>query len=164
MFLYKDHIICNICSNETCNFKKCIKCKNANVCDDCIINLCEQGNCMRCPFCRQTEWRSVEVSKHKVAPHDVKMNVTIKNKEVKYDLCVIFLNVSFYIVASWLFGFLTILLICPFILHFDYVIIWVPLLIGIFELSIGIFCCLGKAFNINLCEKEENNCKLLRIF
>jgi hypothetical protein len=129
-----------------------------------MLSLCEYGKCSRCPVCRQTEWRKKQICKSKIVPENVNVEVVIEEKikdvEFKYIYCFL-ANIIMYIVASWLFGCLTILLFLPTVLNIDYVILWLPILVGLIEISFCFYCCVTRVCNLDI--REDSTFNLLNL-
>ena len=154
-------------------------CKNACVCSDCMLSLCEHGKCSKCPLCRQEEWREEKIKKTLIIPSSIKVNINISsniNSETSercendgdknfgmycYISLMIIRNVCTYLLFSWLCGLMTILLLHPFDSNASLaLIIFLPLILGIFEITFCIYCCCAKTCEV----QTESNIYCCRIF
>ena len=71
---------CCVCLQTKFKVTKCKKCKKVAVCNDCIISMCEQGICNKCPVCRQEDWRrKSKTNQSKIVP-DGHFSVIIQNE------------------------------------------------------------------------------------
>ena len=50
---------------------KCKLCTSAVVCYDCTLQLCENGQCDKCPICRQENWKKIKTSKTKICIKEI---------------------------------------------------------------------------------------------
>jgi len=171
---------CCICQEMKKNFTKCIKCKNAHVCSDCMLSLCEHGQCSKCPLCRQLEWRKNTLKKTLIIPSNIKIN-TNQNYEWEdgyededeykdnnscmycYLSIMITRNICAYLIFSWLCGIMTILIVHPFDTSASVaLIILFPLILGLIELACCIYCCFVKVCQIKT-EPRSDYCCIFRL-
>ena len=75
-FQSKKHY-CPVCMTEKKGQIKCKICTNTVVCADCIISMCEEGQCNKCPVCRQEDWK-LTLNKNTILPFSPKMDLTSK--------------------------------------------------------------------------------------
>ena len=67
---------CNVCFEKK-EGVLCSKCKNCHVCHDCLLSMCENGICNKCPHCRQTNWKK---SKSKIVPINTNNEIISEQK------------------------------------------------------------------------------------
>ena len=172
---------CCICQDMKKNYTKCAKCKNACVCSDCMLSLCEHGQCSKCPLCRQQEWRKNKLKKTLIIPSKIKIDIndindwdetneTSKNEKCN-NLCMycyvsfmIIRNICAYLLFSWLCGLMTVLCLHPFDADAPItLIIFLPLILGIFELTCCIYCCCVKICEVKI-ESSNDCCRIFRLY
>jgi len=153
---------CCICQEMKRNYTKCVKCKNAYVCCDCILSLCEHGKYSKCPLCRQLEWRKNTLKKTLIIPSKTNQNYewegeyNDEEEDNKSDMycylsIMVIRNICAYLVFSWLCGIMTVLIVHPFDTHVSVaLIIILPLILGIFEVSCCIHCCFVKICQVKI--------------
>ena len=59
---------CCICYQQRAAGVVCTKCVSGIVCIDCASQLCENGQCERCPVCRRKNWKNNVMPKNIVVP------------------------------------------------------------------------------------------------
>lgn len=124
---------------------KCLRCKNIHICNSCILRMCEEGICERCPVCRQRDWRLKRcVEQTKIVPRSVLViNNNMENscicvcnyrKNFKRCVCLI-IGLICYLGMAWLGGFVTMLVIAGWNIPEEEdrtdLLLWLPLIVGI---------------------------------
>ena len=103
---------CCVCQEE----KKIIlnvKCKNAYVCGDCMLGLCEHGKCSKCPYVDRINGKS-KIKRTLVIPTKMKINIirnnniNSENSDKRIKCCkycclslLIIRNIGLYLLFSW---------------------------------------------------------------
>ena len=157
---------CNLCfDNKDCI--QCIKCKNCFVCQDCILSMCENGICNKCPHCRQENWKKTNKSKivpinlnnivvteqktttssyvynvRDERPSTVALEAMTKRGRFYYRL----MMTGVIMGLSWMCGFITVI-ICTGkkVDRIDpHLISWVALLAGLVEVHCVTLCCFAN--------------------
>ena len=165
---------CNVCFEK----KKgvlCSKCKNCHVCHDCLLSMCENGICNKCPHCRQTNWKK---SKSKIVPINTNNEIISEQKNTTTSSYVYnvrderprtialeamtrrgrfyykLLMTGVMLSLSWMCGFITII-ICtskpPDKINV-HLISWVAVITGLTEIHLFIMCCF-----VNVCKQPIRN-------
>ena len=179
----KKYVQCCICQELKRNNTKCAKCKNAYVCSDCMLSLCEHGHCSKCPICRQEKWRKNKIRKTLIIPSTIKVNININSSNINrennetndneggnklgmycYVSIMIIRNVCAYLLFSWLCGIMTVLFLHPFDTNASLaLVIFLPLILGIFELTFCIYCCCVKICEVKI-ESSNDCCRIFRLY
>ena len=172
---------CCICQDMKKNYTKCAKCKNACVCSDCMLSLCEHGQCSKCPLCRQEEWRKNTLKKTLIIPSKIKIDIndindwdepneTNENERCNnlgmycYVSFMIIRNICAYLIFSWLCGIMTVLFIQPFDNDATIaLIICLPLFLGFIELTLCTYCCFVNVCQVRV-ESSNDCCRIFRIY
>uniref|UniRef100_A0A6C0CR73 RING-type domain-containing protein n=1 Tax=viral metagenome TaxID=1070528 RepID=A0A6C0CR73_9ZZZZ len=163
---------CNVCF-EAKDCTQCLKCKNCFVCQDCLLSMCENGICNKCPHCRQSEWRK-SLKKSKIVPISVNNIIiseqrhttttsqyvyTSRRPRDERPSTIAFQSMTqrgrFYyrlmmicvmLCLSYMCGFITIIIITvKKVDQIDpHLISWVALTIGLFEVHCVTLCCFAN--------------------
>jgi len=178
MFYTVKYFDCPVClsSKKLKNSTNCKKCKNTHICNDCMLNMCENGLANKCPICRQTEWRKQNLKKNSILPKSSSRVINtirivdergsvIREQEMKegclcYCSCYCFKNVMqtiisifSYISLSWFLGFVVICVLGndfrPHDPEHTILLAWLPFVIGIPCLT-GLICWCGRC----ICEQK----------
>jgi len=170
---------CNVCF-ESKECVKCLYCKNCYVCDDCLLSMCENGICNKCPHCRQENWK-VNKKKSKIVPIIVNNIIISRQTQTTTNPYVYRSNrprderpstialqamtnrgrfyyrlmmVCVLLGLSYMVGFIT-MIICTG-KRVDriniHLITWVALIIGVFEVHFVTICCF-----VNICKQKIRN-------
>lgn len=163
---------CNICfENKDC--VQCLKCNNCNVCHDCLLSMCENGICDKCPHCRQEKWR--KSNKSQIVPINTP-NVLIRSEQKQATSNYVYRDENstnalsamtargriYYkvimsgvmITLSWMCGFITVIICTGKKVDFIDVnlLTWIALLIGLVEVHCLTLCCF-----VNVCKHPIKN-------
>lgn len=173
---------CNVCF-ETKDCVQCLKCKNCFVCQDCLLSMCENGICNKCPHCRQTNWRS-QTRKSKIVPINTENVIISEQKQTTTSRYVYtsrrprderpstialqsmtqrgrmyyrLLMVGVMLCLSYMCGFITIVIVT--VKKVDkinpHLISWVALLIGLAEVHLVTLCCFANVCKHPIKTRED---------
>ena len=149
---------CCICQDMKRNVTKCNICTENYVCNECLLCLCEKGISTKCPVCRQQNWYQ-KVKINKVVPHN-EVNNTNTNQNSNKDpiernklkICCNFyffiLNILTLLTISYVFGFISILIIFSGNMKTVESYLWLPVIIGPIEVFLTLFCCFRCVCNV----------------
>jgi len=173
---------CILCfDNKDCI--QCIKCKNCFVCQDCLLSMCENGICNKCPHCRQTNWRK-STKKSKIVPIITENVIISEQKQTTTSRYVYtsrrprdeipsfialqsmtqrgrfyykLMMIGVMLGLSYMCGFITIIVITvKKIDQIDpHLISWVALLIGLLEVHCVTLCCFANVCKHPIKTKED---------
>jgi hypothetical protein len=144
-------------------FIKCKICTNTIICGNCIIKLCENGICNKCPVCRQENWKKnlnctavVPVNKLNYIDIDTiyeDKEHTIFQKNIWLNIYNIILYIYLFIrslllfisciIIIWGIGIILTMTFISIDLNKNYAIFWFPFVISLSYL-IPIICCYFK--------------------
>tara|TARA_Y100000816_G_scaffold164058_1_gene117489 strand:+ start:1106 stop:1627 length:522 start_codon:yes stop_codon:yes gene_type:complete len=157
---------CVICMENKKIHIKCKLCVDTSVCYNCTTQMCENGQCDRCPICRQENWKNIKTSKTKICIKNITTSIqttanNITNPQNQQNptkneccettkeilKCITDRQYIYYVVAflgySFLFGILTLMFVTSDnnITFKKWEIILYSLLIGIVEVIFLFGCC-----------------------
>lgn len=154
---------CPVCMTEKKGQIKCKICTNTVICSDCIISMCEKGQCNKCPVCRQEDWK-LNLNKNTILPFSPKK--CLKGETVQSDneiqtqieedirvtinwsglittnlkILKLTISIALMLFMSWLLGLFITLLLFDVDLKKNFAIIWFPFIV-MASITFLITCC-----------------------
>ncbi len=161
-FQTKKHY-CPVCLTEKKGQIKCKICSNTVICSDCIVSMCEKGQCDKCPVCRQEDWKQ-NLNKKTIIPFSPKkclkretiqdeiqmeiedeenIRVTINWYELintNIKILKLAITIALILFICWLLGLFITLLLFDVDLKKNFAIIWFPFIV-MSVIAFLITCC-----------------------
>ena len=147
---------CPVCLTPKKGQVKCTICYDTVICSDCMLSMCENGQCDKCPVCRQKNWKQC-INKYSITPFSPKKNCMDDKEDIveedipdKINICNIisryfrFIKKIVLIISTlfmlWVIGLFVTLLIFEIDLEKNLAIVWFPIIV-ISVILILILCC-----------------------
>lgn len=155
---------CPICMENKKGFIKCKVCTNTIICSECMMQLCENDQCNKCPVCRQENWKKnlnctiiIPVKKQNHIKIDIinetKEPIVSSQKKLWLNIYNIILYIYLFIrlillfisciIIIWGIGFILTMAFVSIDLNKNYAIYWFPYVISLSYL-IPMTCCYFK--------------------